>query len=451
MAKAMHYATGLATMKANVMNQYKDSRELAFLIIKRVLDEGITLEQAIDTFSNDMAPVDRGFIRNLVATTIRRLGQLDRIIDHSTQKKLGNTQMATRHVLRLGICQLLFANVPSHAAVNTSVNIVERHVTKKLQYLKKMVNAVLRKIDRDRDSLLKKFGNSRLNIPKWILERWDTRYGPNEVKEIISQILVEAPLDIAIKPDQDIKYWARQMQASLLPMGGLRLEKAGNIKELPAFQKGIWWVQDIAAQLPVHLLSASKGDEVLDLCAAPGGKALQSAAKGSNVTAVDISLKRLERLKENMKRLSLDVKVIHSDVLTYEPKSRWDYILLDAPCTSTGTIRRHPEILRSPRQAMIEEMSRIQRDMLDKAAELLNPGGTLVYCVCSMESEEGPDQIKALLKRHGTLKRKEIKAKELPGLERAILNTGDVQTLPHYYKGGMDGFFISRLTKKEGN
>lgn len=445
----MHYVTGLTTMKANVMSQHKDSRELAFLILKKILDEGTTLEKAIDMFSKDMAPVDRGFIRNLVATTIRRLGQLDRIIDHSTQKKLGNTQMAIRHVLRLGICQLLFANVPAHAAVNTSVNIVERRVTKKLQYLKKMVNAVLRKIDRDRDSLLKKFGNSRLNIPKWMLERWDTRYGPNEVKEIINQILVEAPLDFALKPDEDIKYWANEMCASLLPTGGLRLKKAGNVKELPAFDKGIWWVQDIAAQLPVHLLTAGQGDEVLDLCAAPGGKALQSAAKGSNVTAVDISSKRLERLKENMERLSLDVKVIHSDVLAYEPINSWDYILLDAPCTSTGTIRRHPEILRSPRQEMISEVSRIQSEMLDKAVELLNPGGTLIYCVCSMEAEEGPDQIKALLKRHGTLKRKEVTAKELPRFERALLKTGDVQTLPHYYKDGMDGFFISRLTKSK--
>lgn len=432
------------------MSKAKDSRELAFLMLKKVLDDGSTLENATERYSSDIAPADRGFIRHLTATTLRRLGQLDRIINHCTRTKLGNTQMAIRHVMRLGVCQLLFSDVPAHAAVNTSVNLVESRVIKKLHYLKNTVNAVLRKVDRERDDLLRKFGNSRLNIPKWMLERWDAQYGPATVKEIINQILCEAPLDISVKPEEKLDYWSETLKARKLPTGGLRLDQAGNIRELPGFKEGKWWVQDLSAQLPVKLLGAEKGDEVLDLCAAPGGKAIQSAAKGSFVTAVDISEKRLERLHENLRRLSLEAQIIESDIIEFSPNKLWDYILLDAPCTSTGTIRRHPEILWSRREEKIKELSMLQTKMLDRAASLLSPGGTLVYCVCSMEAEEGHDQINALLERNSALKRKEVDEKELPMLERAIVESGDVQTLPHYFDGGMDGFFIARLIKTKG-
>lgn len=432
------------------MNQSKDSRELAFLILKKVLDDGSTLENALERFSGDVAPKDRGFIRHLVATTLRRLGQLDRIINHCTKTKLGNTQMAIRHVLRLGICQLLFAEVPAYAAVDTSVNLVERRVIRKLHYLKNTVNAILRKVDRDRDELLKKFGNSRLNIPDWMLGRWDAHYGPAVVKKVISEVLCEAPLDISLNAGEDVTHWATELGGGALPTGGLRLNSAGNIPDLPGYNEGAWWVQDLAAQLPVHLLGGKEGDQVLDLCAAPGGKTLQSAAKGSLVTAVDISDKRLQRLSKNLERVSLKADIVTADVIEFNPKRQWRYILLDAPCTSTGTIRRHPEILWSRRQEKIKELSILQSKMLDRAVELLEPGGTMIYCVCSLEAEEGSDQINALLKRHSTLKRKEINKKEMLMLESAILETGDVQTLPYYFHGGMDGFFISRLTKAKG-
>ncbi len=421
------------------------------MILRQIVDEGATLESAIENIARDVSTADRRFIRHLVATCLRRLGQLDRIIDHLTKTKLGNTQMAIRHVLRLGVCQLLFMDVPAHAAINTSVNLVQRRVSKKLHYLKNMVNAVLRAVDRERDALKKKYANSRLNIPKELLKRWDMRYGEATVKAIIDHSLTEAPLDLSFRPDADLKSWAGKLGGKILPNGGLRLEKAGNIKDLPGFSDGVWWVQDLAAQLPAGLLGVSEGDEVLDLCAAPGGKTLQSAACGATVTAVDVSKRRLERLRENLARLSLSAKIETADTLKFKPGRKWKYILLDAPCSSTGTIRRHPEILSSNREKQLEELAALQSRMLDQSVELLESGGTLVYCVCSMEVEEGPDQIKALLQRHSTLKRKEIGRGELPGLEQTILETGDVQTLPHHYDGGMDGFFISRLVKDKGH
>ncbi len=432
------------------MNQQADSREQAFLILKEVLDNGTTLENAFEKHSRGVSSVDKRFIRHLTTTTLRHLGQLDRIIDHSTKTKLGNTQMAVRHLLRLGICQLLFTQIPSHAAVNTTVNLMDQSIGKKLRYLKNTVNAVLRKVDRDRAELVKKYGNSRHNIPGWMLNRWDSRYGKETVKEIITQILQEPPLDLALLSQADVDEWAVKLNGEKLPLGGIRVKNAGNIKDLPGYEEGLWWVQDLAAQLPAHLLGARKDDELLDICAAPGGKTLQSAAKGIKVTALDISRKRLERLHENLRRLSLKAGIVELDILNFEPKRQWQYILLDAPCSSTGTIRRHPEILWGQREDKIGSLSILQAKMLDKAAALLAPGGILIYCTCSLEKEEGPDQINALLERSSTLKRKVISPGELPGLEQSILQTGDVQTLPHYFSDGMDGFFISRLIKDKG-
>lgn len=424
------------------------SREIALLVLKKVLDDGETIDGAIERYSRDLIAKDRGFIRNLTTTTIRRLGQLDKIINHCTKTKLGNTQMAIRHVLRLGICQLLFTDVPAYAAVNTSVSLVDKRVTKKLHYLKNTVNAVLRNVDREQEALLKKFGNTRLNFPSWLLKSWDDRYGQAAVKDILEVLLTEAPLDLSLKPDLDAAESAKNLGGETLPFGAIRLKKAGRIADIDGYNDGNWWVQDLAARIPAILLGASAGDAVLDLCAAPGGKAAQSAAGGMMVTAVDFSESRLGRLKTNMSRLKLEVDVVTSDVLEYNPQRGFDYILLDAPCSSTGTIRRHPEILHTRRPDEVKESSILQAKMLDHATTLLNAGGTLVYSVCSLEKLEGPDQINALLKRHGSLKRKEIKIGELPGLEAAVLETGDVQTLPNMIEGGMDGFFIARLSKE---
>ena len=429
------------------MTDHLDSRVASFYILKKILDEGNTIEGALDSLSHKINMSDRGFIRHLVTTTIRRLGQLDKIINHMTKTKLGNTQMAVRHVLRLGITQLLFMEVPAYAAVDSSVGMIETKLSKKLQYLKNPVNAILRNVDRDREQLLKKFGNTRLNFPKWLLKSWDARFGNAIVKEMIAVCLEEAPLDITIKLQLKSEDWANSLQGKVVRENTVRLEKSGKINDLAGYHEGEWWVQDITATLPASLLGAKEDDTLWDLCAAPGGKTAQSAAKGIAVTAVDMSHKRLKRLEENMKRLNLNVDVITSDVLNFKPSVKADYILLDAPCSSTGTVRRHPEILHSRQPQEVKELVNLQSEMLDHVSSIMKKGSILVYSVCSMEQEEGPDQINALLQRDRSLKRKEILKEELVGLEQAILETGDVQTLPHFIEGGMDGFFIARLEK----
>ncbi|MDG1995200.1 MAG: RsmB/NOP family class I SAM-dependent RNA methyltransferase [Emcibacteraceae bacterium] len=425
-----------------------NSREASFFILKKIMDEGATIEGALSDFSAKINEGERGFVRHLVATTMRRMGQIDKIIDHLTKTKLGNTQTAVRHILRLGVTQLLYMDVPAYAAVDGSVKLADKRVPKKLRYLKNTVNAVLRNVDRERDALLKRFGNTRLNFPQWLLKSWDNRFGNAAVKEVLSECLKEAPLDIRLKPELDGDAWAEQLGGKLISPQTVRLEKAGKVFDLPGYDDGHWWIQDAAASIPETLLGANAGDRVLDLCAAPGGKAAQCAARGALVTAVDMSAKRLKRLRNNMERLDLDVDVVTSDALDFTSDKKFDFILLDAPCSSTGTIRRHPEMLHLRWPRHVKEMAVIQSKLLKHAAGLLNEGGTLIYSVCSLEKEEGPDQINTLLAENGSLKRKEILKEEIKGVEQAILETGDVQTLPHYISGGMDGFFISRITKQ---
>ncbi|MCC3861849.1 RsmB/NOP family class I SAM-dependent RNA methyltransferase [Pseudemcibacter aquimaris] len=425
-----------------------DSREAALLILKYILDEGQTSSRAMENFSSRIHENDRGFVRNLVTTTLRRLGQIDRMIDHLTTKKLSKPQMMVRHTLRLGVTQLLFMDVATYAAVDKTVNLMDIRVDKKLKYLKNTVNAVLRNVDRDREMLLKKFGNTRLNFPGWLLKRWDAHYGAATVKDMIAECLNEAPLDISLKNVKMAEEWAEKLGGEVGPTGSIRVERAGKITELVGYSDGEWWVQDAAARIPEILLGVSSGDKILDLCAAPGGKTAQSASRGALVTAVDLSEGRIKRLKQNMNRLALEVNVVTSDVLEYKNIADFDYILLDAPCSSTGTIRRHPELLHQKRVSEIVEVAKVQSEMLDYISSSMKSGATLVYAVCSLEKEEGEDQIKALLERDASLKRKEIAEQEIPSLECTVLETGDVRTLPHYIKGGMDGFFVSRLVKR---
>lgn len=425
-----------------------DSREAALLILKYILDEGQTTTRAMENFSRRISKGERGFVRNLVTITLRRLGQIDRMIDHLTTKKLALPQQMVRHTLRLGVTQLLFMDVPSYAAIDKTVNLMDIRVDKNLKYLKNTVNAVLRNVDRDREELLKKYGNTRLNFPKWLLKKWDDQFGNKAVKDIIAACLTEPALDISLKPELDLEEWSMKLGGKVGPTNNIRIEKAGKISELPGYDDGTWWVQDAAARLPEMILGCSKGDKVLDLCAAPGGKTAQAASKGALVTAVDLSEGRIRRLQENMLRLDLKIDVVTSDVLKYNSISDFELILLDAPCSSTGTIRRHPELLQQKKINEIKEVAKVQSQMLDYISKEMKSGATLVYAVCSLEKEEGEDQIKALLERDPSLKRKEITADELPSLEQAILETGDVRTLPHYIEGGMDGFFISRLVKK---
>lgn len=416
------------------------SRNAALQILRDVFEKPETLERAFHHNVEGFETPDRAFVRHLATTALRRQGQIDAIIDSLTDRKLSGKQQLIRYILRLAIAQLYFMATPAHAAVNGAV---EQAPAK----MKGMVNAVLRRAERERKNLSKRFSNSRQNLPGWILKGWDKRYGTETVKNILTALMQEPPLDLALKPGLDPQEWAGRLGGDVLPTGGIRLQKAGDVTRLAGYDEGNWWVQDMAATLPAQLLEAPEGADVLDLCAAPGGKTAQSAAAGYKVTAVEMSVARLVRFRENMTRLGLTPEVVTSDVMDYTPPEPFSYILLDAPCSSTGTLRRHPELAWNRGPEDVAALVEVQKKLLLKAVDMLAPGGVLIYCVCSMEEAEGPAQIKALLEERGELKRKEIRV--LPaGLEGALLESGDVQTLPCHYPGGMDGFFISRLVKE---
>jgi len=410
----------------------------------------LPLDQAFDQicrqFGEKLSGQDRGFVRHLGTTCLRHLGQLDAMINHCTTRKLTGKQKNIRNILRLGITQLLFMAVPAHAAVNSAVKMTDKQKNTSERHTKGMVNAILRRIDREKEKFSTKFPPT-LNLPKWLKENWTVRYGAEEVEKIAVTLLDEPPLDFSLKPDCDGEEWAEKLGGELLTAGSVRVEKAGLVQNLAGYDEGKWWVQDVAASLPVKLLGASSGDHVLELCAAPGGKVAQSAAKGCRVTAVDQSARRLRRLQENMDRLKLTCDVVTSDAAAYKPEQDFPFILLDAPCSSTGTLRRHPDVSRARGPKDIAALAEIQARLLEAAVSIMPVGGILIYCVCSMQAEEGPDQIKALLDRNRTVKRKEISGAECIGFEKSVLDNGDVQTLPHHMAGGMDGFFICRLKK----
>lgn len=425
-------------------------RWAALAFLEKILDEHYPLDQAFEMtckqYGEKLDARDRGFVRHLGTTCLRRLGQLDAMINHCTPKKLTGKQKKVRNILRLGIVQLLYMEVPAHAAVNCAVKMTDKCKTRIERHMKGMVNAIMRRIDREREKFTTGF-SAELNLPKWLKENWRKTYGAEQVALICESLLAEPPLDISLKPQEDAALWADKLSGTVLANGSIRCDAVGAVQEKPGYEDGHWWVQDMAAALPVHLLAAKAGEEVLDLCAAPGGKAAQSAAKGCAVTAVDMSERRLRRLKENMTRLKLNVDVVTSNILDYKPEKPFSHILLDAPCSSTGTLRRHPELTRLRGPKDVTDLVAIQRKLLDAAIEMLPIGGCLIYCVCSMQAEEGPDQIEALLQRNPHIKRQRIQKEEIFGLDQCLMERGDVQTLPHHSEGGMDGFYIARLTR----
>lgn len=416
-----------------------------------VLDRGGLLDEAFDEacrIAGLKESRDRAFARFIVTLVIRRLGQLDEAIGRYLTKDLPPKALRVRHILRIGAAQILFIGTPLHAAVDTSVALVARERQPGNRALKGLVNAVLRRIGENSADILSSQDEVVLNIPAWLYAAWTVRFGAGTARDIAAASLVEAPLDITLKPGLDAAEWAEKLGAEIGVSGSLRLKNAGAIEALAGFAEGLWWVQDMAAALPARLLGARGGDAVLDLCAAPGGKTAQAAAAGMRVTAVDQSVQRLERLRENMQRLGQQTNIIVSDAAAFKPKKPFPFILLDAPCTTTGTLRRHPDVMRHKKPGDVAAMAAIQARLLKAAVAMLAPGGTLVYCVCSLQAEEGPGQIEALLGAGAPVERMPIGPDEIGGLAEALLPSGDVQTLPSM-QGGMDGFFIARLRRTE--
>jgi 16S rRNA (cytosine967-C5)-methyltransferase len=421
------------------------SRRVALDILVSCLDKGQPLDDALARHQGfaGLDPRDRAFVRLLLATTLRRLGEIEEVLGFLIERPLEGANAVGRQVLRLGAAQLLFLGTPPHAAVDTSVRLV---VDAGLPHLKGLANAVLRRISRDGPGLLGDRDPARLNTPQWLWESWTESYGEEATRAIAAAHLIEAPLDLT--PRSNAEFWAGRLEGEVLPTGSIRRE-GGNVTELPGFAEGAWWVQDAAATLPVRLLGDVAGKRVADLCAAPGGKTLQLAAAGAEVTAVDISARRMARVGENLARAGLSAKLVTADAAKWVTDETFDAILIDAPCSGTGTLRRHPDIAWLKDEEDVGRLTLTQDRLLVRASDLLKPGGVLVYAVCSLQDDEGPARLESLLAHDKRLQRVPVEAVELPGLADAITPAGDVRTLPSMWaeRHGMDGFFIGRVQK----
>lgn len=420
------------------------ARTVALDLIGAILDRGRTLDEAFELRALTLMDLrDRGFVRQLVSTLLRRLGQIDAAIAACLERPLSAKAAPIRNLLRLGAVQLLFLHTPPHAAVDNTVGLVGP----RLQPYRALVNAVLRRLSKDGEAILAKQDAARLNLADWLWQSWTKAYGEDRVRAMMAVIMAEPPLDLTVKADA--ASWAERLGGVGLPTGAVRVAHPGAVADLPGFAEGAWWVQDAAAALPAQLLGPVNGQTVIDLCAAPGGKAAQLAAAGARVVAVDRSEPRLARLRENFARLRLEVETIAADAASWRPATPARFILLDAPCTATGTLRRHPDIGWRKTPDDVARMTQVQDRLLNAAADMLAPGGTLVFCTCSLQPEEGHTRVEALIARHA-LRRRPIAPSELHGLETAITTAGDLRTLPCHLadRGGMDGFFASRLVRE---
>jgi 16S rRNA (cytosine967-C5)-methyltransferase len=422
-------------------------RRIALTLIGAVLGRRRPLDEALAGHA-ELARLDardRAFVRALVGTTLRRLGQIDDLVGRLLERPLPATAARARNILRVGASQILFLDVPAYAAVDTAVNLAQHS---RCGTYKPLINAVLRTLARDGRDWMTSQDAARLNTPDWLWRSWAGAYGPETCRRIAEAHLVEAPLDLTAKKRPEI--WSQRLGAEILPSGSLRLQLRGPVEGLPGFAAGAWWVQDAAAALPAALLGEVRGSNVIDLCAAPGGKTAQLAARGARVVAVDRSAKRMQRLEANLARLGLGARIEIADVLGYRPDELADAVFLDAPCSATGTIRRHPDIPRIKRADEIPALTAIQHRMLRAALAMVRPGGLVVYAACSLQPEEGGEIVHPFIGPDGTADRVPIEADEIGGWAALIDAEGDLRTLPCHMaeKGGMDGFYACRLRRR---
>ena len=425
----------------------RDARGIAAHALGAVLRRGRTLDQALDAASgiDALSPRDAAFARLLLLTTLRRLGQIDAFLAGLLDRPLPPRRGPVQDVLRLGIAQLAFLETPAHAAVASTVALAQG---RRLAPYRGLVNAVLRRASREHGAITA-LDAPRLNSPDWLWRSWTQAYGEECCRAIAEAHLGKPPLDLSPLADSEdhIEALCTALDAERLPGGTLRLRGAGDVTGLKGYEAGQWWVQDAGAALPARLLGPVAGKRVLEIGAAPGGKTAQLAATGARVTAVDRSAPRLARLRENLARLRLDAEIVEADALEWSPPAQADMVLLDAPCTATGTIRRHPDIphLRGP--ADVERLAASQGRLLARAATMVAPGGLLVYASCSLQPEECENQVEAFLAASPNFGRLPVRGDESPGLGAAITAAGDLRTLPCHWseRGGMDGFYASRL------
>ena len=433
------------------------ARRIAADILDGVLHKHRTLDEQLDGAAahpglKTLSDRDRALMRRLVATILRRLGTLGHLLSRLLDRGVPTDAPRAQSALLIGAAQILWMDVPDHAAVDLSVRLVQSD--RRAAKYAGLVNAVLRRCAREGQPLIDEVKAKTLDIPEWLLARWIAHYGESVARDIALAISHEPSLDITVKSDPE--QWASRLHGETLPTGTVRTLLQGSVKMLPGFAEGHWWVQDAAAALPARLFGDIAGKSIADLCAAPGGKTAQLVHAGARVTAVDRSPARMARLRDNLARLSMEAETVVADAAEWQGAKSgesFDGILIDAPCTSTGTIRRHPDVAWLRLEADIGALAALQKRLLQRAVALLRPGGTLVYCTCSLEPEEGEQAIAALLASESAMRRAPIEAGEVAGLQEILTAEGDLRTLPCHLPhpdprlGGLDGFYAARLVK----
>lgn len=429
------------------------ARKIAADILDGVLRRRIALDEQLSGKGAHiglatLAERDRALMRRLVATVLRRLGTLRHVLGEFLDKGFPADAPRTETVLLIGAAQILWLDVPDHAAVDLAVRLVQ--ADRRASRYAGLVNAVLRRVAQNRDPILPA-PNAVRDTPEWLFKRWTRAYGADTARAIAEANGHEPALDVTVKHGPE--HWAERLRGRVMPTGTVRTLAQGAVSMLPGFTEGEWWVQDAAASLPARLLGDVRGLRIADLCAAPGGKTAQLAQAGAIVTAIERSPARISRLRENLARLKLNVEIAAADALEWRG-GPFDAVLLDAPCSSTGTIRRHPDVPWLKAEADVGVLTGLQAKLLDRSADLLKPGGTLIYCVCSLEPEEGEAQIESLIARNPALERRLITADEVFGHRELVTPTGDLRTLPLHLPdpdarwGGLDGFFAARLVRQ---
>ncbi|MEQ8823920.1 MAG: transcription antitermination factor NusB [Filomicrobium sp.] len=470
---------GPASEAASSPTQGLTARDLAVDLIVAVLLDQRSFDEALAGFLKkpryqNLEARDRGLARSIAANALRYAGPLEEVLSNFIDNPLPAKHARVFAILLATATQLLILKVPPHAAINLAVDQTRKN--KKSTHLAKFTNAVLRRVSERGAALFEELDRTRKCIPDWLWESWVAAYGEERTRAIAEACLIEAPLDISLKDADESTRWAEALNAQELATGSLRYYQGGRVEELPGFAEGTWWVQDAAAALPAGLLGDVSGKKVADICAAPGGKTAQLAAAGAHVTAVDVSAGRLRRVEENLKRLKLSADLVEADATHWQPGEPFDAILLDAPCSATGTIRRHPDILHLKHEAHVAALADVQMQILQNTAKMLGPGGRLVYCTCSLQPAEGERQIEKFLSETPNFERVPIKAGEAGIAKDWLTPEGDLRTLPCHApeqiraaqgtqssqnepeqpnlqktsapKTGMDGFFAARLIRR---
>ncbi|MBU2583541.1 MAG: methyltransferase domain-containing protein [Alphaproteobacteria bacterium] len=441
------------------------ARELAVDLIAAVLSDRRGFDEALAGFIGqpayrDLEPRDLGMARSIAANALRFARPLQEVVSKFIEKPLPVKQGRVSAILLSAAAQMFILKTPAHAAISLAVD--QARGSRQSAHMAKFVNAVLRKVAAaETTEFARPPDLAHASIPPWLFQRWVGAYGEESAAAIAQASLREAPLDLTLKQPDSAAAWAESLGAEQLATGSLRLTEAGRVDQLPGFKDGAWWVQDAAAALPARLLGDVRGLEVADLCAAPGGKTAQLAAAGAAVVAVDQSSARLVRVRDNLARLQLSAEIVEADVATWAPQRTFDAVLLDAPCTATGTIRRHPDILHLKRESDIAELAALQRSMLENAAKLVRPGGLLVYCTCSLQPEEGEEQAERFLAETTDWVSEPASPAVAAIPEEWLTEKGFLRTLPSMTPaaaakpgeaafGGIDGFFAARFRRRGG-